>query len=213
MSGRRLFLELTSDTIILPWTKCIYIIAVFCAIKQMVLTPFPGWSSRDPDTLSTWFPNMECFKGPPYPPSPRGGLDVCARIHTLPASLPPPLLLIHLIQFLGFLHSLLSLPSPTCASSSGEVQAGVGGWGWGKKGDSIISSSRLWFEHFSLHLVNFNQISNDMMWVVIFFIESRATLSLAFAGWERIWSLGLEQFNEIQYRLLNFRLCPKYKEV
>ena len=121
----RLFLELTSDTIILPWTKCIYIIAVFCAIKQMVLTPFPGWSSRDPDTLSTWFPNMECFKGPPYPPpSPRGGLDVCARIHTLPVSLPPPLLLIHLIQFLGF------LLSPSLTHMCIVIRRGSGG-GWG----------------------------------------------------------------------------------
>ena len=80
-------------------------IAVFWAIKQMVWTRFPWWWSRDPDTLNTWFPNMECFKGPPYPPLPSGW---SRRLCTDPyaASFPPPSpppLLIHLIQFLGFL--------------------------------------------------------------------------------------------------------------
>ena len=129
--------------------KCISI-AVFCAIKQMVWTRFPWWWSRDPDTLNTWFPNMECFKGPPYPPLPSGW---SRRLCTDPyaASFPPPL-------------------PPSAANSSNTVpgfpplsphphvhrhqERGR------KKGDSIISSSRLSSEH----LFSNNTIIELLIW-------------------------------------------------
>lgn len=49
--------------------NCIKIITVNCAMGQMVWTRYPWWPLHDPDTLNTWFPNTECFKGPRILPS------------------------------------------------------------------------------------------------------------------------------------------------
>lgn len=49
--------------------NCIKIITVSCAMGQMVWTRYPWWPLHDPDTLNTWFPNTECFKGPRILPS------------------------------------------------------------------------------------------------------------------------------------------------